>query len=67
VQDVDDADSLDYKWPGEINRPKRICMFHCLLLEDLAVLAFGDDLHHIILSCRPVETMPEGFAYDRVS
>jgi hypothetical protein len=41
-------------------------MLRCLLLEELAVLAFGDDLHHVILSCRPVEIVPEGFAYDRV-
>jgi hypothetical protein len=40
-------------------------MLCCLLLEELAVLALGDDLHHIILSCRPVETMSEGFACDR--
>jgi hypothetical protein len=40
-------------------------MLHYLLLEELAVLVFGDDLHHIILSYRPVETVPEGFAYDR--
>jgi hypothetical protein len=38
-----------------------------LLLEELAVFAFGDDLHRVILSCRPIATMPEGFAYDRVS
>jgi hypothetical protein len=41
-------------------------MLCCLLLEELAVLAFGDDLHHVILSCRLVEIIPEGFAYDRV-
>jgi hypothetical protein len=40
-------------------------MLHCLLLEELAVLALGDDLHCVILSCRSVETVPEGFAYDR--
>jgi hypothetical protein len=40
-------------------------MLHCLLLKELVVLAFGDDLHRVILSCRPVETMSEGFAYDR--
>jgi hypothetical protein len=38
-----------------------------LLPEELTVLAFGDDLHCVILSCRPVETVPEGFAHDRVS
>jgi hypothetical protein len=42
-------------------------MVRCLLLEELAVLTFGDNLHHIIFSCRPVETIPEGFAYDRAS
>jgi hypothetical protein len=40
-------------------------MLRCLLLEELAVLALGDDLHCVILSCRSVETVPEGFAYDR--
>jgi hypothetical protein len=44
---------------------KRICMLHCLLLEELTILAFGDDLHRVILSCRPVETVYEGFAYVR--
>jgi hypothetical protein len=41
-------------------------MLHCLLLEELTILAFGDDLHHVILSYMSVETVPEGFAYDRV-
>jgi hypothetical protein len=40
-------------------------MLRCLLLEELTILAFGDDFHRVILSYRPVETMPEGFAYDR--
>jgi hypothetical protein len=40
-------------------------MLHSLLLEELAILAFGDDLHHIILGCRLVETMSEGFPGDR--
>jgi hypothetical protein len=39
-------------------------MFGSLLLKELAVPALGDDLHHVILSCRPVEFMPEGFADD---
>jgi hypothetical protein len=42
-------------------------MLHCLLLKELTVLAFGDDFYHVILSCRPVETVQEGFAYDRAS
>jgi hypothetical protein len=42
-------------------------MLRCLLLEELAVLAFGDDVHHVILGCRPVEIMPEGLANDRVT
>jgi hypothetical protein len=29
------------------------------------VFAFGDDLRRVILGCRPIETVPEGFAYDR--
>jgi hypothetical protein len=41
-------------------------MLRFLLLKELTVLAFSDDLHHVILSCRPVENVPEGFAYDRV-
>jgi hypothetical protein len=40
-------------------------MLRYLLLEELAVFAIGDDLYHIILSCRLVETVSEGFAYDR--
>jgi hypothetical protein len=44
---------------------KRICVLHCLLLEELTILALGDDLHRIILSCRLVQTMPESYAYDR--
>jgi hypothetical protein len=42
-------------------------MLRCLLLEELTILTFGDDLHHVILSCRPVETVPEGLANDRAS
>jgi hypothetical protein len=40
-------------------------MLRCLLLKELAVPAFGDNLHHAILGCRLVETVYEGFAYDR--
>jgi hypothetical protein len=39
-------------------------MLRCLLLEELIVLAFGDDQHHVIPSCRLVEIVPEGFVYD---
>jgi hypothetical protein len=39
-------------------------MLHCLLLKELAIPVFGDDLHHVILGCRPVETMPKGFPDD---
>jgi hypothetical protein len=42
-------------------------MLHCLLLKKLTVLVFGDDLHRIILSCRPVEAVLKVFAYDRAS
>jgi hypothetical protein len=42
-------------------------MLHYLLLKKLAVFALGDDVHHIILSCRPVETMSECLAYDRAA
>jgi hypothetical protein len=34
-------------------------MLRCLLLKELTILAFGDDLHHVILSYKPVEIMPE--------
>jgi hypothetical protein len=39
-------------------------MLRSLLLEKLAIPAFGDNIHHAILGCRPVETMPEGFLDD---
>jgi hypothetical protein len=41
-------------------------MLHCLLLEELAVMTLGDDLHRIILRCRSVKTVPECLAYDRM-
>jgi hypothetical protein len=66
-QDAHNVDSPNCKRPGEINRPKRICMFCRLLLEELAVLAFHDDLHRAILGCRLVKTMPKDFAYDKAS
>jgi hypothetical protein len=34
-------------------------MLHGLLLEKLAVLALGVDLHHVIISCWLVESMSE--------
>jgi hypothetical protein len=34
-------------------------MLHSLLLKKLAVPALGDNLHRIILNCRPVESMSE--------
>jgi hypothetical protein len=40
-------------------------VLHSLLLKEMAILTLGDDLYRAILSCRPVETMSEGFAYDR--
>jgi hypothetical protein len=39
-------------------------MLHGLLLEELTVPAFGDDLHRIILSYGQVEYMSECLAYD---
>jgi hypothetical protein len=36
-------------------------MLRSLLLEELALLALGDDFHRAILSCRLVEFMHEGF------
>jgi hypothetical protein len=40
-------------------------MLRGLFLKELTILGHDDDIHRIILSCRPVETMPKGFAYDR--
>jgi hypothetical protein len=60
-----DVDSPYCKGPEEINWPKRICMLCCLLLEELTVIALGDDLYHVILSCRPVETVSECLVDDR--
>jgi hypothetical protein len=40
-------------------------MLRCLLLEELAVIALGDDLYHVILSCRPVEIVPECLTSDK--
>jgi hypothetical protein len=39
-------------------------MLYSLLLKELAVLALGDDLHRIILSSWPVESVSEGFVDD---
>jgi hypothetical protein len=66
VQDAHDVGSLDYKGPKEINMSERIYMLSCLLLEELSVLTLDDDLRRIILSCRLIETMPEGFVDDRM-
>jgi hypothetical protein len=41
-----------------------ICMIRCLLLKELAISAFGDDLYHIILGRRLVETMSKCFLDD---
>jgi hypothetical protein len=38
-----------------------------LLLKDLTIPAFSDDLHRIIHGCGSVESTSESFAYDRVS
>jgi hypothetical protein len=40
-------------------------MLHGLLLEEVTVLTLGDDFHRVILRCSPIETVPEGFTYDR--
>jgi hypothetical protein len=42
-------------------------MLHCLLLEELIIIALGDDLYRAILSYRSVETVHECLAYDRTS
>jgi hypothetical protein len=64
-QDAHDVDSLNCKGSGEINMPKRICMLYYLLMKELTILAFSDNLHRVILSSGPLEIMPEGFAYNR--
>jgi hypothetical protein len=64
-QNAHDVDSLDCKRPGEIDRLKRIGMLCNLLLEELTITAFGDDVHLIILSDGPVEFMSECFTDDR--
>jgi hypothetical protein len=40
-------------------------MLHCLFLKELAISTFGDDFHRVVLGCKPVETMSEGFPDDR--
>jgi hypothetical protein len=37
-------------------------MLRSLLLEELALFTLGDDFYHVILSCRPVEFVLEGFS-----
>jgi hypothetical protein len=37
-------------------------MLCSLLLEELALFTLGDDFHHVILSCWPVEFVPECFS-----
>jgi hypothetical protein len=66
-QSTHDVDSPYCKGPREIDRPKRIYLLRCLLLEELAVIALGDDLYRVILSCRLVETVHEFFADDITS
>jgi hypothetical protein len=41
-------------------------VLHCLLLEELAVFALGDDFYCIILGCGLVESVSKCLAYDRV-
>jgi hypothetical protein len=41
-------------------------MLRGLLLKELTIPTFGDDLHCVILLSGPVESMSECFAYDRV-
>jgi hypothetical protein len=41
-------------------------MLRSLLLEELALLALGDDFYCVILSYRPVESVHEGFSNYRV-
>jgi hypothetical protein len=38
-----------------------------LLLEELTISTFGDDLDRVILGCGPVESVSKFFAYDRLS
>jgi hypothetical protein len=64
-QDVHDVDSPDYKGTGDIDRPKKVDMLHCLLLEELAISALLYDFHSIILCRGPIKSMPERFPDDR--
>jgi hypothetical protein len=41
-------------------------MLRDFLMKELNIPAFGDDLHCVILSCGPVESMPECFGDDRM-
>jgi hypothetical protein len=50
------------KRTGEIDGSKRIHMLRSLFLEELTLFTLGDDFHHIILSCRPVESVHERFS-----
>jgi hypothetical protein len=36
-------------------------MLHSLLLKEQAAPALGDNLHHVILSCRPEESIIPSF------
>jgi hypothetical protein len=42
----------------QIDGSKRVCMIRSLLLVELALFTLGDDFHHVILTCRPVESVP---------
>jgi hypothetical protein len=43
---------------------KGVGMLCSLLLNELAIPALGDDLHHVILGCWSVQSMFKGFADD---
>jgi hypothetical protein len=64
-QDAHDVDSPCCKRLGDMNRPKRIGMLRCLLLEELTISAFLHDFHCIILHGRPVKSVPESFTDNR--
>jgi hypothetical protein len=50
------------KRPGKIDGSNRIHILRSLLLEELTLFTLGDDFHHVILSCWPVESMSKCFS-----
>jgi hypothetical protein len=66
-QNDHDVESPYCKRPGDIDRLKRIGMFHRLLLKELAISILLYAFHCVILCCERVKYMPECFTNDRAS